>query len=144
MLTQVWIGCASIFSYQNHFFNLNEFSVTKIIQIQYLPYLRPTIFQISFNKPCFQGLSRTTKNMPKFSYKNSFLFKWNFNENCSIFNNVFKTLWNQLGAPLLVKRLSNSTKRHCGLGISTWQTNKLPSFINSLTTFLHRLLNIRF
>ncbi len=62
-------------------------------------------------------------------------------KSCSIFNSFFigslKTLWAQLGAPLLIKRLSNDTqehgKRHHVLGdlnMTKTNKNKQPSFID--------------
>ncbi len=115
-----------VFPFKIFFFNLMEFSVKKLLKIQYLLHPRSKNFQIIFSKSySLRAFQWYQTHAQIFLY----FFSFDLNElsmkNCSIFNLFFPpkvvTLWNQLCAPLhslkAFQWYQECSKRCYGLGV---------------------------
>ncbi len=130
----MWIGYATIFSFQNHFFhskwtpnykNYSQFNISPTLGLENSKLLSLNL--------AFKGfLELPKKHAQIFLYFLKFYLNEFSMKICSILNNVFKTLWNELGAALLVKGFP--------IVLRMWQEASWFGDLN-MTTFLHRLLN---
>ncbi len=148
----LWFKCEQItqlnFPSKTIFYNLIEFPMTKkLFKIQYISHLRLNFEQFFFINPyLMEACSNNIKIVLKFSYNYWFLFNYNFSGQFVPHSITSpweaQTLWNQLGAPLLIevflKILKSAIKGVMVWKISTWQTNKTyktnkqPSLLDKL------------
>lgn len=91
----MWTGWPTNVSFQKKFCNIIEILITKIFNIQYLPHLWSTNFQIifvkSFSLRAFQKYQEHGQIRLWYLVLTQMKFEWNF---CSIFNNFSTVGWN--------------------------------------------------